>query len=109
MELFPIETLVEKMKTTFREKYVFDLRGKSLTVSTLGKLWLPAVWYLDENDEFLSHNLLRDFGQFQRGAEGKIWWLRLQSGMIFNMKMHQMSKQFWEVWDCQRFGSRIKN
>ena len=25
MELLPIETLMEKMKTTFREKYVFDL------------------------------------------------------------------------------------
>ena len=28
MELFPIETLMEEMKPTFREKYVFDSRGK---------------------------------------------------------------------------------
>ena len=45
------------MKTTFREKYVFDLRGKSLTASTLGLLWLPSVWYQDQNDEFESHKL----------------------------------------------------
>ena len=82
MELFSIETLMEEMKTTFREKYVFDLRGKSLTVSTLGKLWRPAVWYLDENDEFLSHNLLENCGPFQTGAEWEIWWLRLQSGIF---------------------------
>ena len=94
MKLFPIETLMEKMKPTFREKYVFDSKGKSIFVSTLGLLWLPAVWYQDQNDEFQSHNLLQNCGQFQPGAEGKIWWLRIQSGIIFNMKLHPMSKQF---------------
>ena len=108
MELFSIETLMEEMKPTFREKYVFDSRGKSLIVLTLGIFRLQAVWYQDENDEFQSHNLLQIFGHFQPGAEVKIWWLRLQSGIIFNMKLHQMSKSFWKVWDCQRFGSRIR-
>ena len=109
MELFPIETLMEEKKPSFKEKYVFDSRRKSIIVSTLGLLWLPAVWYQDQNDDFQSHNLLQNCGQFQPGAEGKIWWLRIQSGIIFNMKLHQMSKHFWEDWDCQRFGWSIKN
>ena len=109
MELFSIETLMEEMKPTFREKYVFDSRGKSLIVLSLGIFRLPAVWYQDENDEFQSHNLLQIFGHFQPGAQVKIWWLRLQSGIIFNLKLHQMSKLLREVWEGQRFGWRIKN
>ena len=87
MELFPIGTLMEEMKPTFRERYLFDSGGKSIIVSTLGLLWLPAVWYQDQNDEFQSHNLLENCGQFQTGAEGKIWWLRLQSGIF-------------SIWNC---------
>ena len=109
MELFPLETLMEEMKLTFREKYVFDSEGKFLIVSTLGIFRLPAVSYQDQNDEFQSHNLLQNCWQFQPGAEGKIWWLSLQSGIIFNMKLHQMSKHLREVWEGQRFGWRIKN
>ena len=109
MELFPLETLMEEMKPTFRDKYVFDSEGKSLIVSTLGIFRLPAVWYQDQNGEFQSHNLLQNCGQFQPGAEGKIWWLRIQSGIVFNMKLHQMSQPLWEVQEGQRFGWRIKN
>ena len=109
MELFPLETLMEEMKPTFRDKYVFDSEGKSLIVSTLGIFRLPAVWYQDQNGEFQSHNLLQNCGQFQPGADGKIWWLRIQSGIVFNMKLHQMSKPLWEVQEGQRFGWRIKN
>ena len=54
----------------------------------------PTVWYQDQNDEFQSQNLLQNCGQFQPGAEGKIWWLKLQSRIIFKMKLHQMSKHF---------------
>ena len=103
-----LETLMEEMKPTFREKNVFDSRGKSLFVSTLGLLWLPDVWYQDQSEEFQNHNFLQKCGHFQPGAEGKLWWLRLQSGIIFNMNLHQMSKHFWEDWDCQSFGSRIR-
>ena len=71
MELFPIETLMEEMRPTFREKDVFDSEGKTLIVTTLGLLWLPAVWYQDQNDDFQSHNLLQNCGQFQPRAEGK--------------------------------------
>ena len=38
MEIFPIETLMEEIKPSFREKYVFDSEGKSTIVSTLGLL-----------------------------------------------------------------------
>ena len=38
MELFPIETLMEEKKPSFREKYVFVSEGKSTIVSTLGLL-----------------------------------------------------------------------
>ena len=71
MEIFPVETLMEEMKPSFKEKYVFDSRRKSIIVSTLGLLWLPAVWYQYQNDDFQSHNLLQNCGQFQPRAEGK--------------------------------------
>ena len=99
MELFPIETLMEEKKPSFKEKYVFDSRRKSIIVSTLGLLWLPAVWYQYQNDDFQSHNLLQNCGQFQPRAEGKKYWLRLNSGIIFILTLHQMSKHFWKVWD----------
>ena len=98
MELFPIETLMEEMKPTFKEKYVFDSRGKSLIVSTLGLLWLPGFWYQDQNDEFQSHNFLQNCGQFQTGAEGKIWWLSLQS-RIFSI---------WSCIKCQNNLGRLR-
>ena len=82
MEFFLIGTLMEEMKPTFRERYLFDSGGKSLILSTLGLLWLPAVWYQDQTDEFQCHNLLENCGQFQTGAEGMIWWLKLQSGIF---------------------------
>ena len=86
MELFPLETLMEEMKPTFSEKHVFDSEGKSLIVPTLRIFRLTAVWYQDQNDEFQSHNFLQNCGQFQPGAEGKMWWLTLQSGIIFNFQ-----------------------
>ena len=72
MEFFPIETLMEEMKPTFREKFVFDSREKSTDVATFGLSRLPAVWCKDQNQGFQNHNLLQKCRFSQPGAEEKI-------------------------------------
>ena len=86
---FPLN-LWSRNQPIFTEKYLFGSSEKSKYVESFAFLGLPAVWYQDQNDEFQSHYLLQNSGQFQPGAEGKIFWLILQSGMVLNLMLHQM-------------------
>ena len=75
MEFFPIEPLMEEIKPTFTEKYVFGSREQSVDVATFGLSRLSAVWCKDQNQGFQNHNLLQKWRYFQPAAEKRILWL----------------------------------
>ena len=109
MEFFPIETLMEEIKHTFTEKYVFDSREQSVDVATFRPSRLRTVWCKDQNQGFQNHKLLQKCGFFQPGAEERILWLWLQSEVILIRLMHRLSKHLWEVLNWQRIHADIKN
>ena len=86
MEIFPIGTLMEEVRPTFTEKYVFDSREKSVDVATLGLSRLPSVWCKDQNQGF----------QIKNPSENAIFSNQEQKGSFHRYSCRV--KWFWLGW-----------